>query len=835
MVKQKFILIVFVMGLMSSIWLPTAVSLFNTGVVAVGETKLEKEDISEQQSPKKENEEESKATSPVFSFSTPHLTSRVREVFSLTFSSDDEVKEALLVLPKEASLLTDNLPKGLTVEKVGEENQWRIRSDEARTTFDLTVVVEKEGSYEATVGDAKVILEILPKDELVWESESESNEESLEIVDEPNHLPPMESEKQVSQEETMPESRTTSNVRTWAEFQAAINTQTVTVINVTANISGNTSLSNINRDLTINGNGNTINTQGQEIGVTGANRQITVRNMVLTNALTEYGEYGSAFNTVPGASNVQFRFSDIRYTGSGRLVSPLISTADISTTVIFDGGKNEFPAVTDASSLILSATDLRLINNAIVNIQGRRFSSYLAHTSDARINTFNLTIEKGSLLNAQNSEILSMPTLNIEGELRMNNTDRPLINLSSGSVPLRINLGEEAKVDLKMYNMQTALIVSGNCPVELSISKGAEFDFGQMNGGNIINAGTENVQVNLSSDRLALWDRGLQNEEKASMVFSDITATQSGRNGSLIESTNNERFQRIYDSANGLASYSRMSNQEVEEMNRVVKAVYVNGQGEEIAETEIFNGLLGDNYQTTDKEIPGYILRTPPSNEVGQFTREEIEVIYVYERSIVSPVDPLNPEIEVNPENKPEIRENQGFLSIDFVSQFDFAKQGISVQDKTYNAFPQHLLNEDGTINEAEKRPNYVQVSDRRSETERDGWQLAVTQTNQFTGASGQELTGAQLRFTNQEIASAQGGNPPSLQVKNNPLALTPGVRRTLIRAEEDEGSGTWVYRFGNRETSGSSVVLEVPKGANPDATTYTTTLNWELSSVPGN
>ena len=46
---------------------------------------------------------------------------------------------------------------------------------------------------------------------------------------------------------------------------------------------------------------------------------------------------------------------------------------------------------------------------------------------------------------------------------------------------------------------------------------------------------------------------------------------------------------------------------------------------------------------------------------------------------------------------------------------------------------------------------------------------------------------------------------------------------------------GTWIYRFGNNITSGESISLEVPKGANPDATTYSTNLSWELSAVPLN
>ena len=57
--------------------------------------------------------------------------------------------------------------------------------------------------------------------------------------------------------------------------------------------------------------------------------------------------------------------------------------------------------------------------------------------------------------------------------------------------------------------------------------------------------------------------------------------------------------------------------------------------------------------------------------------------------------------IEVEPENKPELPENQGQLSIDFISSFNFGSQAISVHEQTYYAQPQRLLlNEDGTVKE---------------------------------------------------------------------------------------------------------------------------------------
>ncbi|MFS0934698.1 WxL domain-containing protein [Enterococcus casseliflavus] len=213
-------------------------------------------------------------------------------------------------------------------------------------------------------------------------------------------------------------------------------------------------------------------------------------------------------------------------------------------------------------------------------------------------------------------------------------------------------------------------------------------------------------------------------------------------------------------------------------------------------------------------------------------TFEPATTLVVEDAGPVSPVDPLDPEVEVNPENTPELPEGQGLLSIDFVSNFNFGSQVISAHDQTYYAQPQRLINEHQSINEDEERPNYVQVTDRRSENNRNGWQLAVTQKEQFQTENAHELAGAQLQLMNQQLVTAQGGKEPSLQA-TNPLKMVPGNKRTLVRAEGSEGTGTWIYRFGDAQSADSSVALDVPKGATPRAHSYRTTLVWELSSVP--
>ena len=208
----------------------------------------------------------------------------------------------------------------------------------------------------------------------------------------------------------------------------------------------------------------------------------------------------------------------------------------------------------------------------------------------------------------------------------------------------------------------------------------------------------------------------------------------------------------------------------------------------------------------------------------------------VVQENVVNPkpVDPVKPEEEVRPENPPEIPENQGLLSLDFVSQFNFGTQKISVQDQTYYAQPQRLLNEDGSV-QTEVRPNYIQISDRRAESEQDGWQLSVVQERPFTGAKGQELKGATLRLGNQQVTATQTDNAPALENPDATITLVSGQRQPLLSAEKGEGTGTWIYRFGDQDSADKSVSLIVPSNAAPDQTTYTTTLTWELSAIPGN
>ncbi|WP_445993766.1 MucBP domain-containing protein [Listeria cossartiae] len=91
-----------------------------------------------------------------------------------------------------------------------------------------------------------------------------------------------------------------------------------------------------------------------------------------------------------------------------------------------------------------------------------------------------------------------------------------------------------------------------------------------------------------------------------------------------------------------------------------MKAVFVDAEGNTLAETETYTGDVGEGYTTIAPNIAGYTLKTEPSNKTGVYKEEAQEVIYVYEKTQeqpVSPEVPSDPETPSSPEtpSNPEI------------------------------------------------------------------------------------------------------------------------------------------------------------------------------------
>ncbi|MBK0037496.1 MULTISPECIES: hypothetical protein [unclassified Enterococcus] len=63
----------------------------------------------------------------------------------------------------------------------------------------------------------------------------------------------------------------------------------------------------------------------------------------------------------------------------------------------------------------------------------------------------------------------------------------------------------------------------------------------------------------------------------------------------------------------------------------------------------------------------------------------------------------------------------------------------------------------------------------------------------------------ASITLNNQQLQTTSQGDIDKVptNIKDEKQVLVPGVRRPLLSAKagEDTGTGTWVYRFGNKDT----------------------------------
>lgn len=216
------------------------------------------------------------------------------------------------------------------------------------------------------------------------------------------------------------------------------------------------------------------------------------------------------------------------------------------------------------------------------------------------------------------------------------------------------------------------------------------------------------------------------------------------------------------------------------------------------------------------------------AEEDGASMKSVGTISYVTDDSSVNPIDPMDPDPEkpITPTDPDDHeRPTAGPLSIDYVSNLRFGEQKTTGTDMIYHAQLDEIIDSEG---ENIKRPNFVQVTDKRGSNA--GWHLTVTQDGQFKSGAN-ELAGAVLTLDNATLSTPNGGIEPTA---SQAIALTPGSASDVLDAKEDQGTGTWLNRFGADEEEGkSSVTLSVPGKTKKVQGEYKTSLTWTLTDTP--
>ncbi|MGJ0740166.1 WxL domain-containing protein [Enterococcus casseliflavus] len=546
-------------------------------------------------------------------------------------------------------------------------------------------------------------------------------------------------------------------------------------------------------------------------------------------------------------ANIFFRFSPVLTVGKG-------ATLDLTP-------KSNFPAISTNGWAPAQTTHINLLEESTLKISN--FGRNTGLNNDTT-NIISMPPGHGSSINLRKGS-----TLDIEAVNQNNSASHPIFFHASG----QINIDEDATLDIKSDSLsasQSLIMFSTNSNANnstINIDDAARVNLQKTRS---ITSSTahviRNARLNVSNQSIKQWIPGNTNENP-NFDWENIFRLNANINGSgiptntvsaldpniaeharanftpraqrllfenippveiALDPLTNDRSQRNSYTITGETSpgaYVRFSRDL--SLPEPTLDTVVNGEGE----TERFHVIA--------EEDGSFEFDLSQFDDFDYFRGQEVVTATAFlngrrdETSVivdgVDPRDPLNPDVDVDPDNRPTLPENQGLISIDFISQFDFGHVPIRSSQAYYPALPQKLRNAEDDPAGVE-RPNYVQISDRREES--TGWTLSARLDEAgFVSEEGHQLRGVQLLLNNIRMATTSS-NTSSTPTYWESRELNAG-RQILAKAEEGQGSGTWIQRFGDGETMDQSVMLEVPVSATPQATSYTGIIHWELSFVP--
>ncbi|AUJ87103.1 WxL domain-containing protein [Enterococcus sp. CR-Ec1] len=208
------------------------------------------------------------------------------------------------------------------------------------------------------------------------------------------------------------------------------------------------------------------------------------------------------------------------------------------------------------------------------------------------------------------------------------------------------------------------------------------------------------------------------------------------------------------------------------------------------------------------------------------------------------PLEVLPPETEPGVTIPPEVEGTTGPLSIVKAATMNFGSQVISNQDQTYNMVAEvaNLADGSGQV----PYVSFAQVQDVRGTNE--GWDLQVSLSDFTSNTQNNVLTGAEIEFVDSRI-QYEGTNTENAPIAHSAgLTLLPnGAARSVMTAAQGQGAGASSVVWGDQEdlnakfaddeieiVENEAIQLSIPGSTAKDATTYTSTLTWELTSTPG-
>ncbi|MEG0283655.1 MAG: WxL domain-containing protein [Erysipelotrichales bacterium] len=201
----------------------------------------------------------------------------------------------------------------------------------------------------------------------------------------------------------------------------------------------------------------------------------------------------------------------------------------------------------------------------------------------------------------------------------------------------------------------------------------------------------------------------------------------------------------------------------------------------------------------------------PFANDISAEVSKAL-VSFTADDTPTNPVDPTDPD---NPGTGPGTG-TAGPLSIDYVPELAFGSQKITGKIETYS-----------TTN---KTP-YVQVTDKRGTGA--GYSVSAKLSNFQVGADTTKiLKDARLDFNNSEMATISSNGAAAPTAKDKFTLSANGDAVEVLKAEKNQGMGTWIERWLSSADANENIKLTV-NTANALSEAYEGTIDWTIGVTP--
>ncbi|MER2117305.1 MAG: pectate lyase-like adhesive domain-containing protein, partial [Enterococcus casseliflavus] len=246
--KKRKVYFTIIIGLLGGLYFFSTMSVFSSNVFFAAQ--LEEETVaSEPFEPIREQETEERVA---IYFDELTKAGTVGELLLVAFRTDRPISEIAIRLPQSAVIAEEELPKGVKMTPLTEENGWKLMTDTPRSDFLVPLIVDTAGAFPFEAADSMIMLEIKEASEInptdTQEDEQTDSSDSTDQLDQEDQVP-----EEKEKESQLPEASTSDpgnlyllgddvkkrGVANWVEFMAAMVDPTVNYIYLTASFQTN--------------------------------------------------------------------------------------------------------------------------------------------------------------------------------------------------------------------------------------------------------------------------------------------------------------------------------------------------------------------------------------------------------------------------------------------------------------------------------------------------------------------------------------------------------------------------------------------------------------------